>query len=146
MFTPAFISALDTICAQHGIARSQDTKGRLILVDTKGQDDEGKATFRLFGSRYGLDENDFGALIVYRGTRYKLVGLKTSRPKYPLEMEHQGDGRRFKFAASAEIVKLIKAAQPAPATPAPAQAPAVAASPPPPSAPAYNPYADLAQF
>lgn len=99
MFTSAFLADLDTVLARHNIARSM--RGNTItLTDLGAAESEGKRMLRLYGAQHGLTEQDFGAIITHAGVRYKLVGLKPSRPKYPLDMEHQGDGRVFKFTTS----------------------------------------------
>jgi hypothetical protein len=96
MFNAAFITALDALCAQHNVARTT-RDGKITLIDSGGQEDAGKRSLRMCGHYYGLAEEDFGTVFLFRGTRYKLIGVKPNRPKYPLDCEHMGDGRVFKF-------------------------------------------------
>lgn len=116
MFNSTFIAGLDALCAQHGIARNM-SGNKITLIDSDGAEDQGRQTLRLYGHYYGLSEQDYGTVFVSQGKRFKLVGVKTSRPKYPLQCESMGDGRVFKFGTN--VVKQIVAlrtAQPTPPT------------------------------
>jgi len=55
--------------------------------------------FKLLASRYGLKPEDLGKTFWVRRTRYKIVGLKPSRPAYPIDAIRVNDQARFKFPA-----------------------------------------------
>jgi hypothetical protein len=118
MFNSTFITALDALLAQHGFARTM-SRGNIIITDLQSKSDTGKEMLRMYGARFGLTEADHGTIFTFRGTRYKLIGLKPSRPRYPLECEHMGDGRVFKFDTGVvpSIVALRGAQPQAPAVP-----------------------------
>lgn len=133
MFSPTFFASLDALCAQHGVARSLNGN-KITLVDVNGVEDAGKQALRLAGHYYGLSEADYGAVFTSQGRRFKLIGVKPSRPKYPLQCESLGDGRVFKFGT--HVVPMIvaqRATQPAPAAVATAK-PNMVLNPPPPEA------------
>ena len=138
-FNHQFLSALDTLLAQHGFTRTM--KGsHITITDSAGRLDEGRQSLKFYGREFGLEEGDYGAMFTIGGKRFKLVGLKPSRPKYPLLGEHMGTGTIYKIPRS--VVPQIQAAR--------AARPATTASAPvtlsPPSNNAHNPYADIAQF
>jgi hypothetical protein len=123
---PTFIRELDALLARHNQTGNivRQIKGNsMILTDLGAKSDTGRQMLRTYGHRFGLSEQDHGTIFTFRGTRYKLIGLKPSRPKYPLECEHMGDGRTFKFDTG--VVPMIVAqrgrqpAAPAPQQPAP---------------------------
>jgi hypothetical protein len=55
--------------------------------------------FRRMAARYGFEPEDLGNAFTVRGERYRITGLKTRRPKFPVSAERLSDGRLFKFAA-----------------------------------------------
>jgi len=113
-------------------------------IPAAGQMSHAESEFARYCSRYGLLPEDYGAEFTSGGYRFRLVGIKPSRPKYPLQCERVGDGKVYKWHAS--IVSQIVASRasrrttPAPAASAPTHAQ------PTPQQPANNPFADLAQF
>lgn len=120
MFNSAFITALDALCAQHNVARSIKD-GKITLIDSGNQESQGRTILRLAGPYYGLTEDDYGATITSKGKTFKLVGINTNAPRYPLQMENQADGAVWRFPRS--IVPQIVAqrqSKPTAATQAPA--------------------------
>lgn len=65
--------------------------------------------FARFAERYGIKPDKLGVLFTSNGVDYVLIGLKTSRPSYPLEVRRFRDGKVFKMGATANIVAAINA-------------------------------------
>lgn len=65
--------------------------------------------FARFAPRYGIDPDKLGVLFTVHGEDYVLLGLKTSRPSYPLEVRRFRDGKVFKMAALPATVEAINA-------------------------------------
>lgn len=64
---------------------------------------DGRA-YMLYAQRYDLDPKRLGTTFKItdrqgRMTLYRITGLKTSRPKFPVSAERVSDGHRFKFPA-----------------------------------------------
>jgi hypothetical protein len=57
--------------------------------------------FKRFATDYGFEPEDLGTEFTVRGTVYKIAGLKTRRPKYPISAVRVKDGRSFKFPVDA---------------------------------------------
>jgi hypothetical protein len=62
---------------------------------------------------FGLMPDDFGAVFVSQGKRYKLTEIKAGRPKYPLVADCVSSGRSFKMGLW--VVPAIIAARTFPA-------------------------------
>lgn len=58
--------------------------------------DAGRAFIALAG-RYGLSASDLGRDFMLGGDVFRLTGIKTSRPKYPLQGVRVKDGKDYKF-------------------------------------------------
>lgn len=60
---------------------------------------------------YGLKPEHYGTTFYSNGVMFKITGLTTSRPKYPVDAIRVADSRAFKFPTSTIISKLpMKAA------------------------------------
>ena len=59
-------------------------------------------------SLYGLATGDLGKTFSQDGYTFKIVGLNTRRRRYPVVVERQPDGKRFKFGAEAIVRALGK--------------------------------------
>lgn len=137
MFTPTMVAALDAVCTQHGLARSIQADGSFKIVS--GQADAvARQNLDIQGRFLGLAGADFGTVFVSNGRRFKLKGVKPSRPKYPIAAECMATGRDYKLPRSvvAQIVAQRGAAQ-TPTTPAPTRRT---------PAPSTNEYAGLGGF
>ena len=53
--------------------------------------------FKTLAHKYGFEPEDLGTVFRYQGTDYRITGLKTRRPKFPISAERVSDGRGFKF-------------------------------------------------
>jgi hypothetical protein len=53
--------------------------------------------FKSLGHVFGFQPEDLGSKFTVRGTVYKITGLKSSRPKYPISAIRVSDGKGFKF-------------------------------------------------
>lgn len=65
--------------------------------------------FARFAERYGIKPDKLGALFTVQGVDYVLIGLKTSRPTYPLEVRRFTDNKLFKLGATPNVVEAINA-------------------------------------
>lgn len=140
-----FFSALDALCAQHGLTRSI-SRGNVVITDLAAKSDEGVQSLKFYGRSFGLEESDHGAQFEIGGKRFKLVGLKPSRPKYPLLGECIAGptaGTVYKIPRS--VIPQIQAGRATRVTtPTPTASAPVTMTPPAPAA--HNPYADIASF
>jgi hypothetical protein len=60
---------------------------------------------------YGLMPEHFGMSFMSNGSMFKITGLQSSRPKYPINAMRVHDKQSFKFAVSTVLAKLpMKAA------------------------------------
>jgi hypothetical protein len=59
--------------------------------------------FKVYATEYGFEPEDLGSEFTVNGTKYRITGLKTRRPKYPICAGRVSDGKGFKFPA--ETVK-----------------------------------------
>lgn len=104
------VAALKDVEQKHGVkfsaaGGSLGTSDMVIKVkvetaDTGAIEDAAKRDFARNCRFYNLEPEDFGAIFECNGSRYKLVAIKSSRPKYPIDGESQRDGRTFKFSRS----------------------------------------------
>jgi hypothetical protein len=101
-----FMTELDALLAQHGLARGALKNGSINIIDPSGSENEGRRSLRYYGHGFGLEEDDYGAEFTSNGQRFKLVGVKTSRPKYPISAECIQTGTRYKMPRS--VVPLIQ--------------------------------------
>lgn len=63
-------------------------------------EDQKRRELEIYGRAYGLKGEDYGAEFTSQGHRYRLVGVKPSRPKFPISAERIRDGRCYKFTTS----------------------------------------------
>lgn len=110
-FNKDAVAALEKVAAEHGVSLKQGTsrysdtnatiKFELSAISTSGEvlTPEAQA-FKRSADQFGLHADDLGGTFLARGTKYRITGLKTRRPKYPVTAERVSDGRSFKFPAS----------------------------------------------
>ena len=55
--------------------------------------------FKRMAHHFGLAAEDLGKTFVHLGNKFKVVGLVSRRPKYPI-LAKRKDGKQFKFPAS----------------------------------------------
>jgi hypothetical protein len=71
------------------------------VVDTDGVDLAAQREFKVNAFRYGLPDDAFGKEFTgWDGIRYRVVGLKPRRRKFPISAVRVSDGRAFKFPVS----------------------------------------------
>lgn len=58
------------------------------------------------GSLFGLSESDYGKTFMSQGRVYKIVGLNSNAPKFPIIAEEVGTGKSYKFKET--IVSKLK--------------------------------------
>lgn len=85
---------------------SRGTSIRIEITDiTDGKTLEEK-NFELYASQYGLMAKHLGAKFRSGSDIYVVTGLKTSRPKFPINAMRVRDGRKYKFTASFVLLNL----------------------------------------
>jgi len=104
-------NALATVAKKNGIALSigritydsgsfrTKLEAAVVGANTSGaslHEVQMKNALRDYGSMFGVSENDYGKAFFSNGTRYTLIGLKPSRPKYPV-IGMSARGARYKF-------------------------------------------------
>ena len=75
-------------------------------ADTTARD---KAQWKRHASMYGLPVDAFGTVFRSNGTEYRICGISTRRPKYPVLGTRVSDGKKFKFTADV-VIRGLKAA------------------------------------
>ena len=65
--------------------------------------------FELFAATYGLSPADYGREFSSGRDRFRIIGIETGRPKYPISAERIADRRRFKFTAEQVALMLTGA-------------------------------------
>lgn len=55
-----------------------------------------KASFRTHAEHFGMKRDDLGKCFRHCGELFRIVGIKPTRPKYPVNVV-RSDGKRFKF-------------------------------------------------
>lgn len=111
-FNADAIKALEGIAAEHGMSVRPGThrfgesnatlKFDLSDITTSGEvlTPEAQA-FKLHAARYGLSPDDLYGTFTLNGTQFRITGLKTRRPKFPISGENISTGRMHKFTESA---------------------------------------------
>lgn len=104
-------NALATVAKKNGIALSigritydgtsfrTKLEAAVVGANTSGvslQEVQMKNALRDYGSMFGVSEKDYGKTFISNGSRYTLIGLKPSRPKYPV-IGMSERGARYKF-------------------------------------------------
>ena len=72
--------------------------------------DPEKAKFELPARNYGLSPDDFGQEFSTGRETFRIVGIETRRPKYPINVERQPDRQGFKFTAE-NVAMCLKTMQ-----------------------------------
>jgi len=111
-FNADALKALEGIAAEHGMSLRPGThrftnanatlKFELSDITTTGEvlTPEAQA-FKLHASRYGLSPDDLYGTFISRGTQFRITGLKTRRPKFPISAQNVATGRLHKFTENA---------------------------------------------
>lgn len=107
-------NALATVSKKHGIALSigritydsnsfrTKLEAAVVGANVSGaslQEVQMRNALKEFGDMFGVSENDYGKPFFSNGSRYTLIGLKPSRPKYPV-IGMSARGTRYKFPES----------------------------------------------
>jgi hypothetical protein len=94
--------ALDEIAKKHGLAlgpKMQATYESNLFYFTKitfvegSLEDADKKTFDQYCEYYKLQKSDYLAKFAYRGEVLQLVGIATTRPKFPIKMRNVVTGQ-----------------------------------------------------
>lgn len=76
--------------------------------DMSAKEALGRKSLDLEGAMFGLTEKDYGRTFTnWDGDKYRLVGIKSSRPKYPVSAENIRTGKGYKFGSDV-LDKLSK--------------------------------------
>lgn len=106
----AIEAALKPLAELHGIeikiasgrysARCYAVKLEILTRDAAGNvHHPGADSFRALAKFYGLESDDLGREFQQGRVRYRITGLNTKRPRYPISVERVNDGKRFKMPA-----------------------------------------------
>jgi hypothetical protein len=117
-FNADALEALKAVAAKHGVTIEQKNgsfardgsnatvKFELATVGSDGQaQTKGAQSFKQNAALFGIDPNALGTTFMHQGTEYRITGLVTRRPKYPVSAERVSDGRSFKFPSKVVSVK-----------------------------------------
>ena len=91
----------DCTIAIEGGMRFDDSlcRGKIVARDLKedgSEVDPDREDFIKKAENYGLKPSDFGRKFQSQGQWYEIVGLKSTRPKYPMNI---ATGKKYKFDA-----------------------------------------------
>ena len=120
-FRTDFNKAVEAFAKKNGVVMSIEGirfsdseftgKLKVIIAPTGNMSAEeamGRKSLDLEGVFFGLKENDYGRTFKnWDGDTYKLTGVKSSRPKYPVSATNVRTGKSFKFGEDV-IAKLSK--------------------------------------
>lgn len=110
-FNKDALAALEKVASEHGVSIRQESgrftdsnatiKFTLSAITSSGEVLKPEVqAFKRSAGQFGLHADDLGGTFIVNKTKYRLTGLKTRRPKYPITAERVYDGRSFKFPAS----------------------------------------------
>ena len=74
-----------------------EVKLRIAVQATAGGLPANQVEFNRSCQWFGLQPGDFGKTFYVQGTAYRITGIKTSRPKFPISAERVYDRKGFKF-------------------------------------------------
>lgn len=77
-------------------------KIQFVVGGDQGLEDKERDTFNIYAWRYGLEEQDYGAVIESRGKKYKLIGFNTKARKFPYLMQDVRTGEKIRFTEMAK--------------------------------------------
>ncbi len=111
--------ALQALAEKHGVnvrrtSGSFDSKNATLKFNVSVIDENGTVltpegeSFKRNALQFGLQPADLFGTFFVNGTQYRITGLKTRRPKFPISAERVSDGRAFKFPlSSVEFVNPV---------------------------------------
>jgi hypothetical protein len=107
------LDALKAVAKKHGVTIAQKAgsyardgsnatlKFEIATIGNDGQAQTKAAqAFKRDAARFGIDPEALGTTFTSRGVEYRITGLNTRRPKYPISADRVRDGRAHKFPAS----------------------------------------------
>ena len=128
LLTPEIIAALAALGATQGLSFSlaggslgngeMTIKLKVKSTNQTALADNSKNEFKWACRHVGLEPEDHGAVFSFQGKQFKLTGVHTSRPKYPISGECMRTGRSFKFPRhTANAIIAVRAVDTAPPVP-----------------------------
>lgn len=103
----AIEDALADLAEEHGLkiemkgGRYDPQVGTYEPKITLSIDGAEEREFGLVSSAFGLKPGDYGARFDYNGSTFRLTGLSTRRPKYPVIATKLADQKRYKLPEGA---------------------------------------------
>lgn len=103
------MAVLEAEAAKMGLAVQREGRGKFssdsfrfeikfICGGEQGAEDKAREEFGMWARYYGLEAQDYGAIITIRGTKYKLVKINSRRGvKYPFECERVDGGNGIRL-------------------------------------------------
>ena len=77
-------------------------KLQFVVGGEAGVEEKEREKFDLYARSFGLEPQDFGAVITSRGKQYKLIGFNTKARKFPYLMEEVATGEKIRFSDMAK--------------------------------------------
>ena len=106
--------AFAQIQAETGVAISAKTirfdsnTFRATIEGTLAQDgvDAAKVEFEKNCHRVGLSPEHFGAQVTIQGMKFRITGVNTRRPKFPISVENVANGKAYKVTRTQVLNQL----------------------------------------
>jgi len=95
----------------NGSFRDHEGHFRLnVVTGGDGDTDESpqQAAWDRICKGYGFEPADYGKTFVSQGHTFRITGLQTSRPTYPISADRLPDGKRFKFTVPQVLTAMGK--------------------------------------
>ncbi len=89
---------------------TESTMDRLARQAKAREKASGRTSDSATGVKLGLPADAVGRTFKFRRRTYKITGFKTANPKYPVLVERQPDGKRFKFPVADVLAGMAAAA------------------------------------
>lgn len=82
--------------------KTLELKLSFVVGGEEGLEDKQKQEFALMAFYFGLEAQDYGAVIESRGKKYKLIGINRRARRFPFLMEEVGTGEKIRFGEMAK--------------------------------------------
>jgi hypothetical protein len=112
-FNEDALAALEEVARRHGVSITKGNgrfaregsnatiKFELATIGSGGEVNSKEAVaWKRDAARYGLDPDALGTLFRVGATEYRITGLNTRRPKFPVSATRVPDGKVYKFRAN----------------------------------------------
>ena len=73
------------------------------VLDTGDGESVAERDWKTYSAEFGLDTVKFGSVFESSGRRFRITGIKITRPKYPVSAVDVSTGKGFKFPVSSVL-------------------------------------------